>query len=143
MNIKEKIYDFAEVEKKIEELWNSEEVKKINEHIEDYLVTEEKCAKEDTDKDRCSFTWENLYIRYYKGRAFWNGTNFDEYKLDYNISYKDLTCRISGDVLFNFKSEEDGAAGKGKKTIECGKDVVKYMELAIKYWIMKDKILSQ
>ena len=111
----------------IEELWESETVKKLENDIESYSVNENNIEeyggaeelqlvkKKKLDKDRCSYTWEKLYIQYYKDRPFWDGTNFDEYKLDYNISYRNLTCRISGDVLFNFKSEEDGATGKGKK----------------------------
>ncbi|HHT58002.1 MAG TPA: hypothetical protein GXZ73_10560 [Herbinix luporum] len=31
----------------------------------------------------------------------------------------------------------------GKEEIKCGKDVVRYMELAIEYWILKDKILNE
>ena len=67
----------------IEELW---ELKK---NFNKYLVSKEFEKKEGIDRDRCSYTWENLYIQYYENRPFWKGTNFNEYKEEYNIIYKE------------------------------------------------------
>lgn len=103
----------------IEELWNSEEVKKLQENYIKYLVTEERLDGEDIDKDRCSYAWKNLYKEHYENREFWKKTCFNynnvENKRKYEIFFGESSCRISGDLLFNFKSEKDGAKGKGKK----------------------------
>ena len=123
VNIKEKIYDFAEVNKIIEELWSSNEVIKLKEHLGEYLINNERWAGEDIDKDRCSFTWENLYKKYYESRPFWTSTRFDEYKCTYkrngvtkakyNVFYGESEVVISGDVLFNFASiRDDKKCGK-------------------------------
>lgn len=91
----------------LEELWNSEEVIKLRSDYKKYLVSEDKA--EDTDRDRCSYVWNALYIPLYSGKKFWSDTDFNTYsekingKDRYEICYSTLDARISGDVLFSFK----------------------------------------
>lgn len=103
----------------IKELWN------LKKRYREYLIPKELAKEEGTERDRCSYTWENLYIKYYQNREFWRGTNFEGYKNEekylgtqkekYTIFYDKSKVRFSGDVLFSFKSKEDEARGKGKK----------------------------
>lgn len=114
-----------------EKLWVSEAVETLKNNIENYIVNEKNIVKEGGQeelesinskrsctlhKDRCSFVWEQLYKKCYTSQ-FWGLINWDEYKVkkSYEILQKKLDCRFSGDVLFSFKSEKDGAKGKGKK----------------------------
>lgn len=92
----------------LEELWNSEEVIKLTNDYEAYIVTDEKLNGEDIDKDRCSYTWENLYRKYYTKIGFWKDADFNEDSKG-EICYKKSgeKINISGDMLFNFKSKED------------------------------------
>lgn len=211
----------------IEELWNSEEVKKLQENYIKYLVTEERLDGEDIDKDRCSYAWKNLYKEHYEN-LIKNDSDFDEEKKDLYLEilefcnqmnytlhnfglmpvdgnlqiFKENVCNMDrvdmfiywidsyftrkDDKLFSrimstYRDEEQRKNDKnekkktlelflakfqnvynyckemylisedfverlldsGKEEIKCGKDVVRYMELAIEYWILKDKILNE
>lgn len=101
----------------IQDFLEKKDINRLEEYIDKFLVTDALLSREKIDKDRCSYTWENLYKLYYARRPFWEKTDFDKYKhkSKFQVMYAGCNCYISGDTLFNFKSEIDGAKkGYGK-----------------------------
>ncbi len=99
----------------------ADDVKSLKESYKESLISADQ-AEKGVDRDRCSDVWKRLYIPLYSPRDFWNGADFTKYreripglKKEYEIYHEGLKTRVSGDVLFSFKSEKDGARGKGKK----------------------------
>lgn len=82
-----------------------------------YIVDEERRQGEGLDCDRCTYTWENLYIPLYSDLDFWKGVNFSNCRRRARrghrgyVEYRGdgFTIKVSGDSSFNFKRIGNGS----------------------------------
>lgn len=102
-------------------------------YIEEYLILDKYIEGEHTEADCCYYTWENLFNKYYANREFWKNTEFEKLEIYNNrkvIRYNKGEFYLSGDILFNFSSKEDGKKiAKYDKFYKILKDDPSFCEL--------------